>query len=215
MELINSIFYIIYTWFEGSLFQTKSFNLDISKIQELEKKYQTRLKKAGILDSKNRRAMFWAQLAHESGLKPINENLNYSAAGLLKVFPKYFNPVTALQYAKKPEMIANKVYANRMGNGPELSGDGWKYRGRGFIQNTGKYQYRKLQNALSVPLLDYPELLLDEPTAIVAAIHFWTQNDLNRHADNDDIKTNTKRINGGLNGIQDRTIKYTLLKQKL
>jgi putative chitinase len=215
MSFINYIFSIIYTWFESKDFQAKSFNLDIAKIHELEKKYQTRLKKAGILDSKNRRAMFWAQLAHESGLKPINENLNYSAAGLLKIFPKYFNPVTALQYARKPEMIANKVYANRMGNGPELSGDGWKYRGRGFIQNTGKYQYKKLQYALNVPLLDYPELLLDEPTAMVAAIYFWTQNDLNRHADNDDIKTNTKRINGGLNGIQDRIIKYTLLKQKL
>jgi len=215
MIFINYIFSIIYSWFEGADFQTKYFNLDIHRINELERKYKTILERARILYTLNRRAMFWAQLAHESGLKPISENLNYSAAGLLKVFPKYFNPITALQYARKPEMIANRVYANRMGNGSEQSGDGWKHRGRGFIQNTGKTQYKNLQYALNTPLLDYPELLLEEPTAMAAAIYFWTQNNLNRHADNDDIKTNTKRINGGLNGIQDRIIKYTILKQKL
>lgn len=209
--LLYYLIALIYQLFEDKEYRTKSFSLNLVRVRELEQKYRTRLLKAGILESKDRRAMFWAQLAHESGLKPISENMNYSASGLLKIFPKYFNPQTALWFQRRPESIANIVYANRMGNGPSISGDGWKYRGRGFIQNTGKNQYRQLSFVLKLKLIDNPDLLIDEPNAMVAAIHYWTQNNLNNFADKKDVRGATRRINGGLNGLNDRIDKYNTL----
>src|SRR5690606_10748069 len=118
-----------------------------------------------------RQAHLLAQLAHESNLKPVSENLNYSAARLGEIFKKYF-PTTALAnaYARQPEKIANRVYANRMGNGDESSGDGWKYRGRGFIQLTGKSNYTALSDFTGIDYVSSPDLLLNEADALISAL---------------------------------------------
>ncbi len=148
-----------------------------------------------------RQAMFIAQLLHESGhLKAIRENLNYSKEGLLAVFPKYFNPEQAAAYARKPIQIANKVYANRMGNGDERSGDGWKNRGGGAFQLTGADNYRLWGHGPEE--MEKPELWAD------SAGWFWNRNNLNRFADVRDFKGLTKAINGGYNGLEDRTAIY-------
>lgn len=160
-------------------------------------------------------AHFMAQIEHESNLKPVSENLNYSKEGLLRVFPKYFSKENVEQYAKKPQKIANKVYANRMGNKEEASGDGWKYRGRGFIQLTGYNNYKALSEVTKINYVNDPDLLLTEPDALVAALWFWSSNNLNQLADKDDIVLITKRINGGLNGIDDRNKKLKEWKKKL
>jgi len=173
------------------------------KALELSKKYRTLLKKNGISDPLVQ-AHFFAQLAHESGLKPISENLKYSKSALLRVFRKYFNETTATKYARKPKSIANIVYANRMGNGSPASGDGWKYRGRGYIQLTGKNNYTKLSNDTKVDYVSDPGKLLTEVDAMVAAVWFWKRRGLSRYALMDDAKTITKKINGGYNGYADR-----------
>ena len=159
------------------------------------------------IDTPLRICHFLAQIIHESGhLKYNSENLNYSASALKSVFKKYFpNDELANQYARKPEMIANRVYANRMGNGNEASGDGWKYRGRGLIQLTGKNNYTSCGNDLEIDLINSPDLLLVPEYALKSACWFWNKNKLNQYADNDDITTITKKINGGTNGLEDRT----------
>ena len=169
----------------------------------LQKKYKSLLNSYGV-NSKLRICHLFAQLDHESGLKPIAENLNYSSAGLLKTFPKYFTQLEAIKYQRKPEMIANRVYANRMGNGNEASGDGWKYRGRGFIQITGKNNYTLLSKDTKIDYLNNPDLLLTEADSLISALWFWKLNKLNDLADKNDILTITKRINGGLNRINHR-----------
>lgn len=166
-------------------------------------KYRTILKEYGIV-TPLRLAHFFAQIHHESNLKPLEENLNYSAQGLRKIFKKYFSELEAIQYARKPEAIANRVYANRMGNGNESSGDGWKYRGRGFIQLTGKNNYRDITNDTGIDYLNNPELLLTEADAMISALWYWKKNNLNYYADRDDIQEITKRINGGYNGLAHR-----------
>ncbi|WP_417832769.1 glycoside hydrolase family 19 protein [Terasakiella sp.] len=172
---------------------------------ELAKKYKTLLNK-NFVNMPLRLAHFFAQIHHESNLRAISENLNYSAESLRKVFGKYFPSVeTANKYARNPEAIANKVYANRMGNGSEESGDGWKYRGRGFIQLTGKENYKLLSNATKTNYLENPDLLLNEADAMVAALWFWNIKNLNLYADRDDVKEVTRRINGGYNGLAHRT----------
>lgn len=174
------------------------------KKMDLARRYSTILRQHGI-DTPLRLAHFFAQIDHESGLKPVEENLNYSADALQRVFGKYF-PIyeTAQKYARKPEKIANKVYANRMDNGDEKSGDGWRYRGRGFIQITGKYNYTQLSNDTGVDYVSDPDKLLNEADSMVAALWYWNKHDLNDYADQDDILTITKRINGGTNGLQHR-----------
>ena len=151
---------------------------------------------------------FLAQIIHESGhLKYNQENLNYSAKALRSVFGKYF-PTDALaeQYARKPEKIANRVYANRMGNGDEDSGDGWLRRGRGLIQLTGTDNYKACSKALNIDLMKNPDLIVSNAEVCVkTACWFWSVNNLNKYADVDNIKTITKRINGGYNGLEDRT----------
>jgi len=166
-------------------------------------KYKTLLSNYNV-NTKLRLAHFFAQIEHESGLKPIAENLNYSANGLRKTFGKYFTDLEAIKYQRKPEAIANRVYANRMGNGNEASGDGFKYRGRGFLQNTGKNQYILLSKDTRIDFLNNPDLLLIEANAMIAALWFWQKNNLNVLADSDAINLITKRINGGLNGIEHR-----------
>lgn len=158
----------------------------------------------------NQAAHFFGQCAHESGnFKVFSENLNYSADGLNKIFKKYFPTVAAAQpYARKPEKIANKVYANRMGNGPESSGDGWKYRGRGPIQLTGKDNYSAFAADIGRPdVVTNPDLVVSE-LAFESALWFFRKNNLLTIADKgitDAIITQiTKRVNGGTHGLDDR-----------
>ena len=169
----------------------------------LQTKYKSLFEKNG-LNTKLRIAHFMAQIEHESGLKPIAENLNYSAQGLMQTFSKYFTTNEALIFANQPEKIANRVYANRMGNGEEKSGDGWKYRGRGFIQITGKINYFQLANDTDLDCLKNPDLLLQEANAMISALWFWNKAGLNKLADKNDIKGITKRINGGTIGLAHR-----------
>jgi putative chitinase len=155
-------------------------------------------------------AAFLAQCAHESGgFVFLKENLNYKAASLRRVFPKYFpDDAIAAQYAGKGEMIANRVYANRMGNGPEESGDGWRYCGRGLIQLTGKNNYTFFAGSLDIPVEEASEYLQTFEGAVQSACFFWEQNKLNQWADAGDILTLTKRINGGVIGLEDRVKHY-------
>jgi len=155
-------------------------------------------------------AHFIAQCAHESGnFAFIEENLNYRAASLMSVFKKYFPSIDiAQQYEKKPEKIANRVYANRMGNGDEASGDGYKYRGRGLIQLTGKDNYTFFAGSLGIPVGEAAAYMSTFEGAAQSACFFWEQNKLNRFADANDVKGLTRAINGGFIGLDDR-IKHT------
>jgi len=171
---------------------------------KLNEKYRTLLQNKGI-NTPLRLSHFMAQIEHESHLKPISENLNYSADRLRVVFPKYFiSKEDANRYDRQPQKIANRVYANRMGNGSESSGEGYKYRGRGFIQLTGKSNYKELSNDTGTDYLSDPDKLLSEADAMISALWFWNKNGLNSLADKDDIVGITKRINGGTNGLEDR-----------
>jgi putative chitinase len=162
------------------------------------------------INTTNRVAAFLAQTAHESGgYKALKENLNYRAVTLRKVFPKYFpTDELANAYAMKPEMIANRVYGNRMGNGDEASGDGFRYCGRGLIQLTGKQNYQNFADSIETPVEELPEFLATFEGAIQSACWFWEANNLNQWADASDILTLTKRINGGTIGLEDRIKHY-------
>jgi len=162
------------------------------------------------INTPERVAAFLAQCAHESGnFKFLRENLNYRAESLVKTFPKYFPDLaTAKQYEKQPEKIANRVYANRMGNGDESSGDGFRYLGRGLIQLTGKNNYTIFAASIDTPLEEIPEYLGTFEGAVQSACWFWEQNNLNQWADKKDIVTLTKRINGGTIGLEDRIKHY-------
>ena len=171
---------------------------------ELATRYRTILAENGIV-TPLRLAHFFAQCHHESGgFIKLEENLNYSAQGLRKVFRKYFSELESIQYARRPEAIANRVYANRMGNGNEASGDGWKHRGRGLLHHTGKREYEILTEEIGVDYLNNPDLLTNEADAMVCALSYWNRKNLNYYADRDDLLTITKRINGGYNGIAER-----------
>lgn len=150
-------------------------------------------------------AMFLAQCGHESaGFTVLTENLNYSSDRLKVIFPKYFKTVDPAPYHRKPEKIANRVYANRMGNGDEASGEGYKYRGRGVIQLTGKSNYAACSESLYGDpniLLDNPDGLLNFRDAILSGCWFWEKHSLQ---DIDDIVRVTKIINGGTNGLPHR-----------
>ena len=158
------------------------------------------------IDTPLRVAHFVAQCAHESGnFVFIKENLNYKAASLQKIFSKYFPTAElAAQYANQPERIANRIYANRMGNGPETSGDGYKYCGRGLIQLTGKDNYTFFAGSLNIPVEEASDYLATFEGAAQSACWFWEQNNLNRFADANDVKGLTKAINGGYIGLEDR-----------
>ena len=162
------------------------------------------------INTPQRVAAFIAQCAHESGgFRALKENLNYRAVTLRKVFPKYFpNDDIANQYAQKPELIANRVYGNRMGNGDEASGDGFRYCGRGLIQLTGKQNYQNFADSIETPVEDVPEFLATFEGAVQSACWFWEANNLNQWADKSDIVTLTKRINGGTIGLEDRKKHY-------
>jgi putative chitinase len=164
------------------------------------------------INTPNRIASFIAQCGHESGgWKVFSENLNYSATGLDAIFGKYFKNAgrNSTEYAKKPEKIANVVYANRMGNGDVSSGDGWKYRGRGPIQLTGKQNYVSFSNDTGIDVVKNPDLVAtDKKISILSAIWFWNKHKLNDFADKNDLRGMTKKINGGYNGLNDRISCY-------
>ena len=177
------------------------------------------VQKAGI-QTDNQLAMFIAQCAHESaGFQKFQENLNYSAEGLRKTFPKYFPGTTSQKYGyiknkagvivQKADQagIANIVYANRMGNGPASTGDGWKYRGRGVVQLTGKDNYTRFQKWLNDPeILSNPDKILSSAKLIVlTGVFFW---DVNKLQGISDFVLLTKRVNGGTIGLEDRTKEY-------
>ena len=164
------------------------------------------------INTPQRIAAFLAQCAHESaGFTALKENLNYKPATLLKLFGKYFTPELAAAYCAKPnkqEAIANRIYANRMGNGDEASGDGFRYSGKGLIQLTGKSNYQAFADSLEITPTDAAEYMQTFEGACQSACWFWETNNLNKYADIGDFETMTKRINGGTIGLEDRKKHY-------
>jgi putative chitinase len=161
------------------------------------------------INTPKRISMFLAQVGHESGgLRTIKENLNYSADRLKVIFPKYFRGVDPSGYARNPQKIANRVYANRMGNGDEASGDGYRYCGRGLIQLTGKSNYNAFASDMNMSLEEATEWLNDPEGAAWSAGWFWDSRELNQWADKGDVLTVTKKINGGTIGLEDRKSHY-------
>jgi putative chitinase len=165
----------------------------------------------------NRASGFIAQCGHESnGFTVLKENLNYSAQGLRGIFGKYFkDDATAAAYARQPEKIANKVYASRMGNGDESSGDGYRFRGRGAIQLTGTTNYTSFAKSINKSIVETIAYLDTLEGAVESACWFWKENNINSFCDENDIVGMTKRINGGTNGIDDRTSHYIHAKEVL
>ena len=156
-----------------------------------------------------RRAAFMAQCHHESqGFTRISENLSYGTKALIRCWPSHFNAKNAGAYAHQPAKIANRAYANRMGNGPESSGDGWLFRGRGLIQITGREMYRAFAKFKGMSLGDVIAYLGTADGALESACWFWSKFGLNPYADRGDIKGMTRIINGGLNGLDDRVALY-------
>lgn len=158
----------------------------------------------------NRVAGFLSQCGHESnGFTVLKENLNYSAEGLLRIFKKYFPTLeSAQEFARNPEKIANKVYGGRMGNGLAPTGEGYKFRGRGAIQLTGKDNYSKYASSVNMTLDEAVADLETLDGAIESACWYWSTNGINEICDRDDIQLMTKRINGGFNGLAERQAKY-------
>ena len=165
-----------------------------------------------ITQTNERLAGFLAQISHESGgFNFVVENLNYGAKGLMTTFKKYFpTEELAKQYERKPQMIANRVYANRMSNGNETSGDGFKFRGRGLIQLTGRFNYTKFAEALEISLDECVGYMETPAGACSSAGWFWDNNNLNKFCDNNDFVGLTKRINGGTIGLADRQHHYEI-----
>lgn len=163
-----------------------------------------------------RLAAFTAQLSHESAdLTRWVENLNYSASRLMTIWPTRFNSSNAGNYAGNPVKIANSVYADRMGNGPEASGDGWKFRGRGPIQLTGRANYRQAGLALDLDLEENPDMVSTPEVGLRVAAWFWADRGCNQMADDEDFRGITRRINGGLTGYDTRLKRYKANKALL
>lgn len=161
------------------------------------------------INTPQRIAAFLSQVGVESaGLTALVENLNYSAPGLLTTFPSYFDKDTAVAYARQPEKIANRAYANRLGNGDEASGDGWLFRGRGLLQITGRNRYSACAEALDLELLGNPDLLLRPLNAAMSAAWYFAAYGCNPFADTGDVRSITRLINGGLNGYTQRLAYY-------
>lgn len=168
------------------------------------------------INTPNRIAAFIAQCAHESAsFTALHENLNYRSETLSKVWPKKFSASVAQQYAHKPEAIANRAYASRMGNGDEASGDGWRYCGRGLIQLTGKDNYTAFADSIGITPEEVSDYVQTFEGAAQSACWFWESNNLNQYADSGDIETMTKRINGGTLGLEDRKKHYEHAKHIL
>jgi putative chitinase len=169
------------------------------------------------INTRAREAAFIAQIAHESGgLTRFIENLNYSAKRLCQVFPKRFPSLAAAQpFDRDPEKIANSIYANRLGNGDPASGDGFRYRGRGVIQLTGRSNYKEFGQLLGVDLEGDPDMAATLSIAFRAAAAFWKSRGCNELADKGDFRGVTKRINGGAIGLDERTKLFNLAKAVL
>ena len=188
---------------EHLLHGNKEWKEWLEPVQSLLPKYE--------ITTKDRIAMFFAQCGHESlNFTVLEENLNYSAKALNAVFPKYFKNAgrNADDYHRSPERIANIVYADRMGNGPTESGDGWRHRGFGVIQLTGKNNQSAFASSIGKSLEDTLEYLQTKMGALESACWFWNTNNLNVYADQQDIRGATKRINGGYIGLEDRERHY-------
>lgn len=171
----------------------------------------------GLFENPKRMAAFLAQVAHESGaFNFTKEGLSYSAQSLMKVWPKRFPTLAiAKQYARNPQKIANKVYANRMGNGSEASGDGYKFCGRGLIQLTGKDNYSRFAKSIGKSLDETVAYLETPEGAVASAAWFWDANKLNIYADKGDFVGLTRRINGGTIGLADRKHHYDIALKAL
>lgn len=174
-----------------------------------------RVVEAFQINSDLRLAHFLAQCGHESaGFTATSESLNYSADALKKTFAKYFPDDLANRYARQPAKVGARVYANRMGNGDEASGEGYVYRGRGYLQITGKANYARLAKGLAIDLLTSPDLVASE-FPLLSAAWFWNSRNLNQLADhgagNDAVTAITKIINGGKNGLADRIVRFNKL----
>ena len=158
------------------------------------------------INTPERQAAFIGQCAHESmNFTKLEENMNYSAEGLMKTWPSRFPTLeSAKPYHRNPEKIANKVYAGRMGNGPEETGEGWLYHGRGLIQLTGKDNYTLAGDALNMDFIHSPDYVLVPKYAALTAGWYWNKRQLNKEADAKDYTGMTKKINGGTIGLDDR-----------
>lgn len=168
------------------------------------------------INTKERIAGFLSQCAHESAnFTRLEENLNYSDERLVQIFPKYFKSGSAQFYARKPEAIANVVYANRLGNGNTVSGDGWRYRGRGIIQLTGKDNYARFAEYKKKTLTEIVEYLKTKEGALESACWFWKTRNLNAAADTKNVEEMTRLINGGKNGLPERKQYYVHALQVL
>jgi putative chitinase len=186
--------------------QLRQLGIDPSLVDPFNETFQ----RFGIL-TPAQQASWIGQCGHECGnFRILEENLNYKAATLLKLFPKTpkrqwgFTPEEAAAYEKQPQKIANRIYSNRMGNRDEASGDGWRFRGSGFLQLTGHSNFYHAGQALGVDFVMQPELVRTPMYAAQTAGWFWQTHKLNQYADSGDILTMTKRINGGTIGLDDR-----------
>lgn len=192
--------------------ECKSSKLDLVELcKEISRVFAIKKNEATDLSNQKRRAAFISQCAHESGhFKILTENLNYSAEGLMKTFPsRFLNVQIAEGFARNPEKIANQVYSNRMGNGAPETGDGWKYRGRGIIQLTGKNNYAGFTKDMGIDVISNPDYLTTVAGAVESAYWFWTKNPkINAAADKEDVAAVTKIINGGSHGLQNRIDLY-------
>lgn len=165
--------------------------------------------KGAAFQTLDHQAVFLSQCAVESAwFHTFTENLDYGAQSLLNVFPSHFNSSNVDQYARNPQAIANRVYANRMGNGDEASGDGWNFRGRGLIQLTGKATYEACALALGSEIINNPDYLTTIHGAVDSAVWYWNSHKLSEVQDKDGFVEVTKVINGGVNGLQDRENSY-------
>lgn len=183
-----------------------SDKLDYDTMVNLFEKYE--------INTVNRIAGFLAQVMHESAdFKYKEENLRYSAQMLRVVFGKYYKDENlAKQHAYKPQLIGNRVYANRMGNGDEESGDGYRYHGRGYIQLTGKDNYTAFAQDMGMSIDDAIEYLTTDKGAMESALWYWRKNNINKYCDNNNLSMMTKTINGGQNGYADRKHRYNQYK---
>lgn len=197
----------------------------MEKVLFLNKKYNFLLNQYG-LTTRLRRIHFFTQLFHESKCIPVSENLNYSAKRLVEIFKHKFDlnkdgrldikeQEKVLQIANKPQLIANFLYANKLGNGNEASGDGWKYRGRGFIQTTLKNNYIELSKETDIDFVNNPDLLLEENNAMLAACFYWNKRNLNRYADTNNLTEVRIGVNGGKIGLLECKKIYTQLEKIL
>ena len=183
-------------------------NIDLGHAEALIGAMNMAIEKAD-LSTPERLAAFIAQCGHESdSFRFMEENLNYKAESLCRTWPSHFNEENASEYAHNPEKIANRAYANRMSNGDEESGDGWNYRGRGWLQTTGKAGYEQLSDATQIDFVSNPDAVATPEGSAISAAVFWEKHNLNRHVDNNDFTGLTKAINGGTIGQEDRMARY-------